>query len=159
MIQKRPLCLVWILLMIVIWLMRAFGAPVSGVLKPDRLAPAVPEDGMIRRVQGTVRSRKETNASFQYILKDVLVTELSDTSDPSGTTHTEAQPAESDKSRIQIRDSRPIHFQNLLLSAPKDQYCAVGSVIRGLGEVKQFEPAGNPGQFDARSYYACYGIY
>ncbi|MBQ9063451.1 MAG: DNA internalization-related competence protein ComEC/Rec2 [Eubacterium sp.] len=149
--MKRPLCVVWIGLMLVIWILKAAGAPVFGV---PRLAP---QDGARLQVRGTVQSRKETEASFQYILKDVQVTHInrSDSDlDSKQDSNQNSNPSDSDE-----RNSRSVYFPYLLMTTEKETVCRIGAYVQGRGSVKRIEAAGNPGQFDARRYYACMKIY
>ncbi len=186
--RKRPLCLVWIGLMLVILVLRSAGAPVFGepvldradcamlngarvtgrsdvlqetVEQPDRnrtmkavLSRHLPEGGAVLQARGRIISRKETEASFQYVLKDVQITQIKKI-------HSD-QDADSCKSNAVESDSgndRSVYFPYLLFSTEKDVVCRIGAEVQGTGIIRRIEAAGNPGQFDARRYYACMKLY
>ena len=160
--RKRPLCLVWAGLMLVIWILKAAGAPVFGAphLAPQdcallngdmekAYADELPEGGARLVACGTVKSRKETEKSFQYVLKDVQITQIS----RSASGHFFNSSGSDD------RDSRSVYFPYLLFITEKETVCRIGACVQGTGRVERIEAAGNPGQFDARHYYACMKIY
>ena len=188
--MKRPLCVVWIGLMLVIWILKAAGAPVFGVprltqqdcamlngeraaapdtgLPPDSAglqesipADGLPEGGARLQVRGSVKSRKETEASFQYVLKDVQVTRIyrSDSDLDSKQDSKQDSNQDSNPSVPDERNSRSVYFPYLLLTTEKETVCRIGAYVQGRGSVKRIEAAGNPGQFDMRRYYACMKIY
>ncbi|MBR2188062.1 MAG: ComEC/Rec2 family competence protein [Eubacterium sp.] len=200
MFRKRPLCLVWILLMTAVCICKAAGAPVFGVPRLDAHAremlgeksadsgeimgeenahargmpdeenahtrgmlgeksadsrekrdemsadpDLLPEGGAVLTAQGTVISRRETASSMQYVLKSVYISREN------------KQQADSDQT-ILTGDS-PVIFPRLLVTTSKENIYRIGAVLACRGAVKRIEEAGNPGQFDARAFYACSGIY
>lgn len=137
--RYRPLCMVWIALMVSVWLLKMVGAPIFG--KPD-LTPRAEErirseDSLA--LSGTIQSRSESASSMQYILCHVSM------SDGSGI--------------LLSAGDRPVEIPRLLVITEKENVFPIGSVVRCSGDVERIEAPGNPGQFDARSYYESKGIY
>ena len=192
--RKRPLCLVWIGLMLVILILRAARAPVFGVPvldradcamlngeqvtgrssvrqetgirqetgeQPDRdrtenvsLSRELPEGGAALQVRGRIISRKETEASFRYVLKGVQITQIKEIHSDQDADSRRSDALESDSG-----NDRSVYFPYLLFSTEKDVVCPIGSEVQGTGIIRRIEAAGNPGQFDARRYYACMKLY
>ena len=133
--KYRPLFWIFLGLMIVILICRSTGRPIFGEpAESDREAIdsccASEEDVCL---VGTVSDREIKTNSIQYILKNSYL--------------------------INSEDSFTIPCKTILLRTEKNGSLSVGSTLRAYGSLSRFEKAGNPGQFDAASYYANQGIY
>ena len=129
--KKRPLCLVCIGLMIVIWMMKQAGVPIFG-------EPALPSElkeelqsGKEVHITGTILGRNQKPDSTQYILKDTFL----------------------------IDQTVKIPIYKILLTVRETELFSVGDRIEVFGILSAFRPPGNPGEFDVRAYYACQSIY
>ncbi len=131
--RKRPLCIVCIGLMIVIWICRIGGIPVFGepVLMQEEKTRL--EEGQQVAVVGMVTDRSISSETIRYTLRHVYVT---------------------------ICD-RQIPFSGIFVSTEYQGAASAaepGDLLRARGELRALEQAGNPGQFDAAAYYACQKI-
>ncbi len=134
--KKRPLCMVFAGLMIVLWILKGAGAPVFG-------EPAFPEElqsflrnGLVLRITGTVSDRQIRDNNVQYILNN---------------------------SEFAFRNN-DFHLSKLIVTAEaapgqEPEKIPIGSEVLVYGTLKKIAPAGNPGQFDRSEYYACEGIW
>ena len=129
--KKRPLCLVCIGLMILIFLMKTAGFPVFG--EPGRMseicAAAGSEDPV--HVTGKIYRREKTANAVRYYLKHTFLS-----------FHNQQIPLNKIYVMTQLEGPWPVGAQ----------VCVEGSLERP-------ELPGNPGQFNAREYYACQKIY
>ncbi|MDO4622212.1 MAG: DNA internalization-related competence protein ComEC/Rec2 [Eubacteriales bacterium] len=149
--NKRPICWVCLLWMLVIWICRLTGVPIFG-------APAVSERvsealtfGRYTSVQGRVAGRQQKENSIQYILSDstaVLCGEQIHLKKVKVTVFTDAE--------IFVHASVT---ERMGLSVISRSDIPIGSLIEAEGKLSYIEQASNPGQFDSRAYYACRKIY
>lgn len=129
--RKRPLCLICIGLMLVIWICRQAGIPIFGEPASALRADSYLEEHSPVRVTGTISGRMEKPNSTQYYLKN---------------------------SYLLIRQEKiPVH--KILLTTQAEECFPVGAVIEAAGSLERLQPPGNPGEFDSSAYYGCQGIY
>ena len=129
--KKRPLCLACIGLMAVILLLKLSGSPFLG--EPD-LPPAARTAVQEKQdvyVSGQIFKRAKKANSFRYYLKQTLL----------------------------FIQEQEIPLGNIYITARTEKKYPVGGTVLVSGTLEQPEQAGNPGQFDARSYYACQKIF
>lgn len=142
-VKKRPLCLIWAGLIILIVILKAAGAPVFG-------EPRMPEEmkkllarGMTADVTGAVMSCAEKDKTYQYVLRDVKLTARGHT-------------VSCDRLQLTVmREDSPPSAEGL----PSEGPAPAGSVLHARGTVKEPEEIRNPGQFDSRRYLESRGIF
>uniref|UniRef100_UPI000481EEDD DNA internalization-related competence protein ComEC/Rec2 n=1 Tax=Eubacterium cellulosolvens TaxID=29322 RepID=UPI000481EEDD len=146
--NRRPVCLVCIGWMIILWILKAFGAPVFG-------EPAFPEpirkkleNGCVTSVTGEVVSRRKGDRSIQYILGNSYATVCGRKIHFSKLNMTMSPDA---AFRIEPRSVSP--------AKKEDGVLFLGSVVRVTGKLETIASPANPGEFDRRSYYAAQKIY
>ncbi len=132
-VRKRPICLVCLCLIIVIWICKAVGLPIFG---EPRLDPAVREllqEEYLLRAEGTVTDRQQKSNSVLYILSNVNATV----------------------------DGETIHFEKLKITVTDSEYAHIplGAYAVFDGETSEIPHASNPGQFDSADYYAAERIF
>jgi competence protein ComEC len=129
---RRPLCLVWIACIALIAALRLAGAPIFGepALNGEARKLIASDDSF--SVMGRIESRRESRAAMQYILTGAVIQN-------HGSTLT--------------ADDRPLTFPRLLITTDKEEVFSIGSLVRCYGDVRRIDAPGNPGQFDARTYY------
>lgn len=135
---RRPLCLVWVLCMVLTAVLKLAGAPVFGEPSLSGEAGRLIASDDSFSVTGTIESRRESRAAMQYILTDAVIQH-------HGT--------------ILTSDDRPLTLPRLLVTTEKENVFPIGSAIRCYGDVQRIGAPGNPGQFDARTYYESEGIW
>lgn len=139
---KRPLCLAAVLL-IGIQAVLAGGLRMAKDLNPSALELAVEEKDVIC-LAGTV-SRREEKPKYQvYYLTDNRV-------------RLEDQIIEESKILVYVKREEPHLFQNQ--EDQKKKEIAVGNTLYLTGEVRFFQAASNPGNFDQKFYYQKQGIH
>ena len=134
---RRPLCLVWVLCMVLTAVLKLAGAPVFGEPSLSGEAGRLIASDDSFSVTGTIESRRESRAAMQYILTDAVIQH-------HGT--------------ILTSDDRPLTFPRLLVTTEKENVFPIGSAIRCYGDVQRIGAPGNPGQFDAESFYRAKGL-
>ena len=129
--KKRPLCLACIGLMTLIFLMKLAGVPLWG--KPagrSEIRSAV-RTGETVHVTGQIQGREKTANAVRYYLNPSFL----------------------------IVQNRQIPLHKIYIITQTDRIYPVGGILEVSGALEQPEEPGNPGQFHAREYYACQGIY
>jgi competence protein ComEC len=136
--RRRPLCLVWVMLMAILVILRALGLPPFRPPTLTREAKDLIEAEEELSVTGRIESCKESRSSMQYVLDHAVIRH--------GRT-------------ILMAGDRPLDLSRLLITTTKDVIYPAGSFIRCRGSLSRIEPPGNPGQFNAQIYYEASGIY
>ena len=129
----RPLPAICLCLVLAILTARAIGIPIFGEPRfPEEVGDALAA-GLRTEVTGTVQTWQVRENSILYVLKNSSFTFCDST----------------------------FRIKKLRVIAPGKEAASVptGSVVRFAGELVRTEAAGNPGQFDAREYYASLGIH
>lgn len=130
---KRPVCLICLIFLFIIYIATG-AAPPSPSWDIDR------SDGKTIGVTGKVCDRQEKNGSFQVFLKEV-----SFSTSEKGSSDQTYFPKRSKGIVVKLADTR--QWEEIRL----------GSVIEAKGIFAPFERARCEGQFDARSYYTIKG--
>ena len=127
----RPLCLLCIGWILVLWICSVCGLPVFGepAFLTDPGADSLLSGAV--HVSGTITERRIRDDYSQYVLSDASL----------------------------ITSDRTISLKNVLVTSYNDDFAALSARVEWIGELSEIESAGNPGQFDAKSYYACKNIY
>lgn len=147
--HRRPLCILCVALMISLWILKLCGAPVFHVPRMSGSLRGQLAEGMQVKITGQITSRQQKTNSTQYILSN---------------------------SAVSFGDEE-IHFYRILVTVTgKTQIIneeehhnpgqetdggalPLGSCVLFSGRLQATQRAGNPGQFDAREYYGCQGIW
>ena len=129
--KKRPLCLACIGLMTAIFLMKLAGLPIFGEPAGTSLIEdAVKEETEIH-VRGQISRREQKPNSVRYYLKNTIL----------------------------FFHNQEIPLNTIYLTVQSTEKYPVGAEILAAGVLDKPESGRNPGQFDARSYYACQKIF
>lgn len=145
--NRRPLFLICIGLMILIVFLKIAGAPIFGVPAMETGQRKLLEDGCMTEVEGTVSSRSVRQNSVQYILSNSVAA---------------VRGRKIHFSKIQCTTLGDTRYFSALDGdgAGEAEYAlAPGSRVRVTGTLSEIPSAGNPGQFDERSFYGCEGIW
>ena len=129
--KKRPLCLVCIGLMTVIFLMKAAGFPVFGEPAGKTEIGAAIRAGEAVHVTGEIDRREKTANAVRYYLKHTFL----------------------------FYQNQKIPLNKIYVMTQAEEIFPAGASVRVSGTLEQPELPGNPGQFNAREYYACQKIY
>lgn len=129
--KRRPLCLACIGLMIALWVMKLAGFPVCGEPAVSSAVRGVLQERTEIHVRGQIYRRERKTNSFRYYLKNTIL----------------------------LIKNQEIPLGTIYVTARTGQVYPVGGEVLAAGTLEMPEKARNPGQFDARSYYACQKIY
>ena len=147
--RQRPLCIVFLALVIFIFAAKASGFSLWGEPEENLRRYAEEISGTDRVIYGVVAAREEKTNSISYFLKDTYLIQ--------NTSFKEADIAS-------VKKDTPVSLHNINLYLSKDEsLITVGSEIIVFGEPEVYKNAGNPGGFDAAYYYAaddcCMSVY
>ncbi len=135
---RRPVCLICLLFLVIIYMVT------GGTPKPSWDVDAA--DGKTVMVTGTVADRQEKNGTLQVYLTDVLISDESRSiSDPTGSDQTYF-PKKSKGIVVKLSDDQS-----------NTEYAKLGSSIRAKGVFVPFEQPRCEGMFDSRTYYMIRG--
>lgn len=141
--NRRPVCLLCIGLMIILWILKAAGAPVFGEPAfPEEIRKKL-EDGCVTKVTGEVVSRRKGDRSIQYILNNSTATVCG---------------KKIHISKLNMTMSADAGFSDDLRTEPKT-LLSLGSKIRATGNLRLIAPPSNPGEFDRKTYFAAQNIF
>lgn len=127
--RKRPMCLISLIFALGICLMRMTGVPLWGTpVLSDDMQNYIQSQKQVQIV-GEIRNYEKKSNSAGYLLCDCTVKQA---------------------------ESEAVCERLYMLFEVQD--LPIGSVVQILGTLKVPEAPGNPGQFDAKSYYETKGI-
>ena len=126
-IKRRPLCVIFLLMMLIIYIMHISGLPLPGTYTPSDIISKTSSSGRNVRITGKVASRSVNDGSVSAVISNAHLTD-----DPSG------------------QDLRNI---KLYTDAAAEEL-VIGSIVSVYGSLSLNEKAPNPGGFDAYTYYA-----
>lgn len=153
--NKRPVCIICMNLMLLILIFRLAGVPVFGEPEMTDALRDKYASGASTSVTGTIGSRQKREKSTQYVLKDAS---LSD----HGTVirFENIRLTLTGETSVYITAGTPENPELICAgTALPFSSLSVGSEITAYGELSEIRPPGNPGQFDSRTYYACQRIF
>lgn len=128
--RKRPMCLVCLVLVLVLWLIRLAGLPLFGEPEKGRLDDLAGSGDTVQ-VRGKIQDYERKENSKSYLINSCV---------------------------LKIQENE-IPVKQLYLITQQEEPLTVGSVIETEGVLEKTERPVNPGQFDAASWYAARGIY
>ena len=133
---RRPVCLICLLFLVIIYMVT------GGTPKPSWDVDAA--DGKTVMVTGTVADRQEKNGTLQVYLTDVLISDESRSiSDSTGSDQTYF-PKKSKGIVVKLSDDQS-----------NTEYAKLGSSIRAKGVFVPFELPRCEGMFDSRTILSC----
>lgn len=149
--NRRPICIACICLMLLIMIFRAAGVPVFG----EPVLPASVRkkfaDGAGASVCGIIDSRQQKAKSVQYVIRDADVFFCG-----SHYAFERIRVTMTGETSVYVRQQDSLICAGN--SCPYEKIPA-GSRVTVSGTVTVIGPPSNPGQFDSRSYSACQRIY
>ncbi|MCH1982133.1 DNA internalization-related competence protein ComEC/Rec2 [Ruminococcus sp. OA3] len=124
--NKRPLCLLCIVIMAGIWLLEVFGVTYAGGPRPNEAVAAYSEENAVCRALGRVfRLETKSDTSYLYLRETELVIQ-----------------------------TRRYSIRNIKIKLDKKESFMTGSVLLVTGELYSIPGPTNPGQFDQGFYHA-----
>lgn len=124
--NKRPLCLLCIIIMAGIWLLESLGITHAGSLRHNEAVAAFSEENAVCRALGRVyRQETKNDKSYLYLRETELVIQ-----------------------------TRRYSIRNIKIKQNKKQSFKIGNLLSVSGELYSVPASTNPGQFDQRFYDA-----
>lgn len=129
--KRRPVCLVCLLLMAILYVLDLTGVPiVSGNPLPGDVQGYI-EHHANAVICGEVQQCRDTDYSLSIYLKQVYLT-------------------------VQ---SEQIPIKNIKIYLESKENIKIGTILRVSGKLTEIPAPTNPGEFDSKQYYACQKIY
>ncbi len=143
--RQRPLCIVFLFLIIIILILKISGLSLWGEPDNELKEYISSVEGQNCVIYGTVYSREEKTNSISYFLKDSYLL--------NGVSFKDA-------ALDRLDEYDPIYIHNVQIYISKEEEkIAVGSELILFGALYLYEAAANPGGFDSALYYAAEDCY
>lgn len=149
--NKRPICIACLCLMLLILIFRAVGVPVFGEPVLPSTVKKKLNEGAAVSVSGVIDSRQQKTSSVQYVIRNADV-------------YFYGEHYEFERIKVTMTGETSVYMrQNRSLICAGNSYpyssFTVGSRVTLAGTLTEISPPGNPGQFDSQRYFACQRIF
>ena len=153
--KKRPVCVLCIFLILLLWLVDMLGFPlVRGNPFSDRVKMWIRKNPQAK-VIGEVEEYADTQLSLSVCLRNTYLFAEEKSGDSSSANSKNGGYA----GRLINGRSSKISIDHIRVFLKENEIPPLGSLVVVSGKLEEIQPPSNPGEFDSRQYYACRHIY